>query len=201
MPFRTPHSSEHAYSFSSRVNKSYWFHAGKLKTIHQQFELNAWLKIEHEIFFWFRSFRVGSASEERHSAFTQQSGNFLMPWFSTVHSWGHASVPLNSERIYCTFSWLFLQIEWIHNKDYLITGFGKGGCTAPLDPWNIHPRWKGKPCTSSRNICSVADSVGDLDPEPDPQDPHVFGPPGSGSGSISPFSHKCVERTEIMTAK
>ncbi len=23
------------------------------------------------------------------------------------------------------------------------------------------------------------------DPEPDPQDPHVFGPPGYGSGSIS----------------
>jgi hypothetical protein len=42
--------------------------------------------------------------------------------------------------------------------------------------------------------------------DPDP-DPHVLGPPGSGSGSISqryesgsssgsfPFSHKCVERT------
>jgi len=30
-------------------------------------------------------------------------------------------------------------------------------------------------------------SVGDPDPEPDPdlQDPHIFGPPGSGSGSIS----------------
>jgi hypothetical protein len=30
-------------------------------------------------------------------------------------------------------------------------------------------------------------SVGDSDPEPDtdPQDPHVFGPPGSRSGSIS----------------
>jgi hypothetical protein len=24
-------------------------------------------------------------------------------------------------------------------------------------------------------------SVGDPDPKPDPQDPHVFGPPGSGS--------------------
>jgi hypothetical protein len=48
-------------------------------------------------------------------------------------------------------------------------------------------------------------SVGD----PDPQDPYVFGPPGSGSGSSSqevririlPFSHKCFERTEIMPAK
>jgi len=28
-------------------------------------------------------------------------------------------------------------------------------------------------------ISSAASSVGD--PEPDPQDPHVFGPPGSGS--------------------
>jgi hypothetical protein len=51
-------------------------------------------------------------------------------------------------------------------------------------------------------------SVGD----PDPQDPHVFGPPGSGAGSITqrygpgsgagsfPFSRKAVERTEIMLA-
>jgi hypothetical protein len=28
-------------------------------------------------------------------------------------------------------------------------------------------------------------SVADSDPNPDPPDPHVFGPPGSGSGSIS----------------
>jgi hypothetical protein len=48
-------------------------------------------------------------------------------------------------------------------------------------------------------------SVGD----PDPQDPHVFRPPGSGSiiqrsgygtGSF-PFSHKCFERTEIRPSK
>jgi hypothetical protein len=47
------------------------------------------------------------------------------------------------------------------------------------------------------------------DPDLDPQDPHVFGPPGSGSVSqesdvpirILPFSHKGVERTEIMLAK
>ncbi len=51
-------------------------------------------------------------------------------------------------------------------------------------------------------ICKF--SVGD--PDPDLQDPHVFGPPGSGSGSISqryririlPFSHKGVEWTEII---
>jgi hypothetical protein len=40
------------------------------------------------------------------------------------------------------------------------------------------------------------------DPEPDP---HVFGPPGSGTGSISQrygsFSNKYVERNEIMPAK
>ncbi len=146
--------------------------------------------------FLFRSFRVGSASEERHSALTQHQRN--------VTPRCHDCVPLNSERTYCIFSWLFLQIEWIHNKDYLITGFGKHGCIAPLDPWSKYPRWKGKPCTSSRNIRSVADSVGDPDP-----DPHVFGPLGSGSGSISQrygsgslsFSHKCVERTEIMSAK
>ncbi len=48
-------------------------------------------------------------------------------------------------------------------------------------------------------------SVGDQ--EPDLQDPHVFGPPGSGfisqsyeSGSLS-FSLKGVERSEIMLAK
>jgi hypothetical protein len=45
-------------------------------------------------------------------------------------------------------------------------------------------------------------SVGDPDPEPDP---HVFGPLGSGTGSFSQrygsFSHKCVERNEIMPAK
>jgi hypothetical protein len=41
----------------------------------------------------------------------------------------------------------------------------------------------------------------------DPQDPFVFGPPGSvghkyGSGSGSfPFSHKSVDRTEIMVTK
>jgi hypothetical protein len=39
--------------------------------------------------------------------------------------------------------------------------------------------------TSSIFICSVYRSVGDPHPEPDPQDPHVVGPPGSGSGSIS----------------
>jgi len=54
-------------------------------------------------------------------------------------------------------------------------------------------------------------SVGDLDPYPDLMDPHDFGPAGSvsisqryesrsGSGSF-PFSHKCVEQTEIMPAK
>ncbi len=47
----------------------------------------------------------------------------------------------------------------------------------------------------------ILSSVGD----PDPQDPHVFEPPGSGSisqmyGSGS-FSHKCAERTKIMFAK
>jgi hypothetical protein len=31
----------------------------------------------------------------------------------------------------------------------------------------------------------VSDSVADPDPNPDPPDPRVFGPPGSGSGSIS----------------
>ncbi len=30
----------------------------------------------------------------------------------------------------------------------------------------------------------VEDSVADPDPNPDPPDPHVFGPPGSGSGSF-----------------
>jgi hypothetical protein len=143
-----------------------------------------------------------------HSALTQHQRNVTPRWLSNRGTfWCHACVPLNSERASCIFSCLFLQIEWIHNKDYLITGFGKHGCTAPLDPWSKYPRWKGKPCTSSRNICSVADSVGDPDPEPDPQDPHAFGPPGSGSmsqrygsGSLS-FSHKCVERTEIMPAK
>ncbi len=49
-------------------------------------------------------------------------------------------------------------------------------------------------------------SVGE--PDPDPLDPHVFGPYGSGSISevwiwirILPFCHKGVERTEIMLAK
>jgi hypothetical protein len=32
---------------------------------------------------------------------------------------------------------------------------------------------------------SVADPDPNPDPYPDPPDPHVFGPPGSGSGSIS----------------
>jgi hypothetical protein len=53
----------------------------------------------------------------------------------------------------------------------------------------------------------------DPEPDPDPQDPHFFGPPGCGSISqrcgsriwlrirILPFSHKYVERTEIMPAK
>jgi len=46
------------------------------------------------------------------------------------------------------------------------------------------------------------------DPNPDLQDPHVFGPSGSvsisqryGSGSILPFFSKVVERTEKMLAK
>ncbi len=57
--------------------------------------------------------------------------------------------------------------------------------------------------------CQVfLNSVWDPDPVPDPQDPHVFGPPGSGSisqmygsGFGLPFSHKRVKRTEIMPAK
>jgi hypothetical protein len=31
----------------------------------------------------------------------------------------------------------------------------------------------------------IISSVADPDPDPDPPDQHVFGPPGSGSGSIS----------------
>ncbi len=49
---------------------------------------------------------------------------------------------------------------------------------------------------------SFLHSVGDPDQEPDPR---VFGPPGSGTGFISQrygsFSHKCLERNEIMPAK
>ncbi len=54
-------------------------------------------------------------------------------------------------------------------------------------------------------ICAVYQSVGD--PDPDPQDSHVFEPPGSGSICqwiglrILPFSYKGVMRTEIMLAK
>ncbi len=63
------------------------------------------------------------------------------------------------------------------------------------------------------NTKGLNGSVGDPDPEPDPQGPHVFGPRGSGSGSVSqrygsgsgsgsfPFSHKCVQRIEIMPEK
>jgi hypothetical protein len=49
------------------------------------------------------------------------------------------------------------------------------------------------------------------DPDPNLPDPHVYGPPGSGSRSISqrhgsgsgsfPFLIKDVEQTEIMLAK
>ncbi len=52
-------------------------------------------------------------------------------------------------------------------------------------------------------VCPIRSSVGD----PDPLDPHVFGQPGSGSIShrsisrILLFSHKGVERTEIMLEK
>jgi hypothetical protein len=54
---------------------------------------------------------------------------------------------------------------------------------------------------SIREACSVGD--------PDLEDLHNFGPPGSESVSQSPevwirillFSHKGVERTEIMLAK
>jgi hypothetical protein len=47
---------------------------------------------------------------------------------------------------------------------------------------------------------SVEDSESELDP-----DPHVFGPPGFGSGSINQrygsVSHKGFERTERLIAK
>ncbi len=47
-----------------------------------------------------------------------------------------------------------------------------------------------RPPTGRENAHSVAD------PDPDPPDPHVFGPPGSGSGS---FDHraKIVRKTLI----
>jgi hypothetical protein len=41
---------------------------------------------------------------------------------------------------------------------------------------------------------SVLTSVADPDPNPDPSDPYVFGPPGSGSGSF--YHHaKIVRKT------
>jgi hypothetical protein len=50
--------------------------------------------------------------------------------------------------------------------------------------------------TSPLVLCKGLGSVGD--PEPD-TDPHVFGPSGSIYYSeILPFSHKYVERIEIM---
>jgi hypothetical protein len=55
---------------------------------------------------------------------------------------------------------------------------------------------------------SLLTSVGDPDPEPDPdpQDPHFLGLHLSEvririQPRILPFSHRCVERTEIMPAK
>jgi hypothetical protein len=45
---------------------------------------------------------------------------------------------------------------------------------------------------------SPLSSVADPDPNPDPPDPHVFGPPGSGSGSF--YQHaKIVRKTLIPT--
>jgi hypothetical protein len=78
--------------------------------------------------------------------------------------------------------------------------------------------WDKKLCRYCHPLQYI--SVGD--PDPNPQDPHGFGPTGSGSISqryesgirlrtsdpesgsgprILPFSHKCVDRTEIMLAK
>jgi hypothetical protein len=67
--------------------------------------------------------------------------------------------------------------------------------------------------TYRKLFCTIKNSVGDQEPDPDPHDPHVFGPPGSGSisqrcgsgsgsgpGSL-PVLNKCAERTEIMPAK
>jgi hypothetical protein len=56
------------------------------------------------------------------------------------------------------------------------------------------------------SFCSVA--YPDPNPDPDPSDPYVFGPPGTGSGSISQrygsasFSHqaKIVRKILILTA-
>ena len=45
---------------------------------------------------------------------------------------------------------------------------------------------------------SISQRHGSADPDPDPPDPHVFGPPGSGSGSF--YHHaKIVRKTLIPT--
>jgi hypothetical protein len=71
-----------------------------------------------------------------------------------------------------------------------------------------------KICFTKKSIKKSFGSVGDPDPEPDPQDPHVFGPPGSGgsafisqrygsgSGSRSfPFLIDVLSRLKIMPTK
>jgi hypothetical protein len=85
------------------------------------------------------------------------------------------------------------------------------------NPWALRVSGMGgytSKCEKSKNHCTLLymllqakTSVGD--PDPDPQDQHVFGPPGSGSRSTSqrygsgsfPFSHKCVMQTEKMLDK
>jgi hypothetical protein len=79
--------------------------------------------------------------------------------------------------------------KFISREDGIIRGVGDG---------------VGVPSTQGRLGLCVRNSV--WDPEPDPQDPHVLGPPGplvrgTDRLRILPFSHKDVGRTEIMLAK
>ncbi len=73
------------------------------------------------------------------------------------------------------------------------TGGGRTTCTASWPPSRPQPS-QGTDAlhtlTKSPTLCQfsfIFSSVADPDPNPDPSDPYVFGPPGSGYGSGSEF--------------
>jgi hypothetical protein len=73
---------------------------------------------------------------------------------------------------------------------------------------HVHVHHQRSRSFNNKNTVKYTIATSVRDPDSDPQDPHVFGTPGSGSinqrygsGSGSESFPKSVERTEIMLAK
>ncbi len=132
---------------------------------------------------------------EGHAHLSCEEDDNMIDWVG-VHQLGHTvgrtDLINKSEDL---IRWFFV-INHVSDPDSI--GFVESDPNSGIQKW---PHKKGKSEEISCAECSchwsslnlyfnivdrhVLCSVADPDPNPDPPDPHVFGPPGSGPGSIS----------------